>query len=108
MGTWVLHRYAVSSLNTNKPQARAEIVTEFIDRDTLHEPAYVFMVMSPDISVMTHMTQRMVRGRGLIGLCKWSLINYPCQAGEVGRGQQKTLRISDVNMICFYSQPTFR
>lgn len=53
MGTWVLHRYAASSLNTNKPQARAEIVTEFIARDSLHEPANVFMVMSPDISVMT-------------------------------------------------------
>ena len=37
---------------------------EFIGRDSLHEPAHVFMVMSPDISVMT---QRLVRGRGLIG-----------------------------------------
>ena len=84
VGTRLLHRYAASSLNTNKPQARAEIVTEFIGRDSLHEPAHVFMVMSPDISVMT---QRLVRGRGLIGPCKWSLINYPRQAGEVGRGQ---------------------
>ena len=83
VGTWVLDRYAASSVNTNKPQARAEIVTEFIGGDSLHEPAHVFMVMSLDISVMTQPGQR----AGPDWPCKWSLINYPRQDGEVGRGQ---------------------
>ena len=109
----------MSSLNTNRPRARADdsadycwAVKRLLRRYNtpcltlshtacffLHvpsDPANVFMAKSPDISVMT---RRLVTGRGLIGACKWSLINCPSCARVARLRDSNKTALMILNML---------
>ena len=60
------------------------------------DPANVFMAKSPDISVMT---RRLVTGRGLIGACKWSLINCPSCARVARLRDSNKTALMILNML---------